>query len=390
MSSNRVAIVGIGQTLHTGHRYDASFEEVLNEAVRAALNDAQLDAKEIEAVIFSNMDPFEGRGCTDTIAAGEIGAFQKAGLKPQTGGTSGATVFSVAWTYVASGLFDTVLVVAGEKQEEIGGDSQMGIITAVDELTLRPFYTGALGGLAMLASKYIAETGCPEEIAALERVIMAENAKGNPYAHLRIDITIEDVLKSPMLIYPVRLLHMSPQSNGATALILSSERKAKKITNKPVWIKDVVTVHYSGFIRFLSGLSPDPSSHIVAAQRLYRRNGITNPMEEIDIFEMYDPCIWEQIIWMEDFLLLERGAAPKLIERGVTRRDGAFPISPSGGVVSANDIAATGLTRFAEAALQIRRDAGDHQVTKDVNLAMVSGWGAANWTILGLLSKSIN
>jgi acetyl-CoA C-acetyltransferase len=281
------------------------------------------------------------------------------------------------------------LVVGGEKQEEVGGDSQMAIITAVDELILRPFYTGALGGLAMLGSKYVAETGCPEEIAALARVIMAENALGNPYAHIRRKITIEDVLKSPMLIFPVRLLHMSPQSNGATALVLASEEKAKKITNKPVWIKDVVTVHHSGFIRYLSGLSPDPSSHEVAAKRLFQRNGITKPMEEIDIFEMYDPCIWEQIIWMEDFLFLKRGTAPKLIERGVTKRDGAFPISPSGGVVSANDIGATGLTRFAEAALQIRKDAGDHQVTKEVNLALVSGWGAANWTILGLLSKSI-
>ena len=386
---NRVAIVGIGQTHHAGHRYDVSFEEMLNEAVRAALKDAQLSIKDICAIITSNMDPFEGRGCSDTIAVAEIGAYLKAGVKPQTGGTSGATIFSVAWTYVASGLFDTVLVVGGEKQEEVGGDSQMAIITAVDELILRPFYTGALGGLAMLASKYIAETGCPEEIAALARVIMAENAVGNPYAHIRRKITIEDVLKSPMLIYPVRLLHMSPQSNGATALVLASEEKAKKITDKPVWIKDVVTVHHSGFIRYLSGLSPDPSSHEVAAKRLFQRNGITKPMEEIDIFEMYDPCIWEQIIWMEDFLLLGRGQAPKLIEKGVTKRDGAFPISPSGGVVSANDISATGLTRFAEAALQIRKDAGDHQVTKEVNLALVSGWGAANWTILGLLSKSI-
>lgn len=387
---NRVAIVGIGQTHHAGHRQDVSFEEMLNEAVRASMEDAQLGIKDIGAIITSNMDPFEGRGCSDTLSVGEMGAYLKAGVKPQTGGTSGATIFSVAWTYVASGQYDTVLVVGGEKQEEIGGDSQMGIITAVDELILRPFYTGAVGSLAMLASKYVAETGCPEEIAALARVIMAENALGNPYAHIRRKITVEDVLKSPMLIYPVRLLHMSPQSNGATALIFSSEEKAKKITNKPVWIRDVVTVHQSGFIRFLSGLSPDPSSHIIAARKLYQRNGISKPMEEIDIFEMYDPCIWEQIIFMEDFLFLGRGAAPKLIEKGITRRDGAFPVSPSGGVVSANDIGATGLTRFAEAALQIRRDAGDHQVTKKVNLAMVSGWGAANWTILGLLSKSIN
>jgi len=387
---NRVAVVGVGQTHHSGHRFDVSFEEMLNEAVRAALEDAKISINEIDAVLTTNMDPFEGRGCSDTMCVGEVGSYLKAGVKPQTGGTSGATVFSVGWTYAASGLFDTVLIVGGEKQEEIGGDSQMGIITAVDEFTLRPVYTGALGGLAMLASKYIAETGCPEEIAALERTIMDENALGNPYAHLRLGITIDDVLNSPMLIYPVRLLHMSPQSNGATALILAAENKAKRITNKPVWVKDVVTVHHSGFIRFLSGLSPDPSSHEVAAIKLYKRNGITDPLKEIDMFEIYDPCIWEQIIWLEDFLLLERGAVPKLIEKGVTRRDGAFPVSPSGGVVCTNDIGATGLTRFAEAALQIRRDAGDHQVTKNVNLAMVSGWGAANWTILGLLSKSIN
>lgn len=387
--ANRVAIVGIGQTHHTSHRYDVSFEEMLNEAVRAALEDSGLRIKDVDAVLTTSMEPFEGRGSTDTIASAEIGSYLKAGVKPQTGGTSGATAFACGWTYAASEEFDIVLVVSGEKQEEIGGDSTMGITTATDEFTLRPFHTGALGSLALLASKYVVETGCPEEIAALERVIMDENARRNPYAHLRLGITIDDVLKSPMLIYPVRLLHMCPQSNGATAIILASEKKAGKITNKPVWVRDVVTTHHSCFIRYASGASIDPSSHLVAAKKLYQRNGITKPMEEIDMFEIYDPCIWEQIIWMEDFLLLERGAAPRLIEKGVTRRDGSFPISPSGGVVCTNDIGATALTRFAEAALQIRGDAGEHQVSKDVHTAMASAWGSANWTVLGLLSKKM-
>ena len=103
---NRVAIVGIGQTRHRSTRLDVTLPEMINEAVRAALADAELSIKEIEAVFTSNMETFEGIYLPDHGAAAEIGAYMKPGFKVCTGGTSGASVVVEGFCMVASGLHD--------------------------------------------------------------------------------------------------------------------------------------------------------------------------------------------------------------------------------------------------------------------------------------------
>ena len=126
------------------------------------------------------------------------------------------------------------------------------------------------------------------------------------------------------------------------------------------------------------------------ARKLYKRNGITRPLKEIDVFEMYDPNVWWQIDWMELFLMLPHGENIKMVDRGDTARDGVFPINPSGGVTATNPIGASAMLRPAEAALQVRGDAGEHQVTKEVKTAMASSFGGTAWTILHLLTKELD
>ena len=117
------------------------------------------------------------------------------------------------------------------------------------------------------------------------------------------------------------------------------------------------------------------------------RNHITKPMEEIQLFEMYDPCPFFHPFFMEDFGICPEGQAWKLIEKGMTNREGTFPISPSGGVMCTNAIGDSGTLRVAEAALQVREDAGEHQITRKVRQALASGFGGSNWTDLFLLSN---
>ncbi len=389
---SRVAIVGIGQTEHKTRHPEYSHAELINEAVRRALEDAQLTIKDIDAVLNGNMDLFEGHGLLDAMTVDGSGAYLKPGRKMNTGGTTGGTMVASAWFHVASGMYDVVLTVASEKQEESGGNTTSAIITCADPLTYRAFSTGAVGGLAIISAKYLRETGCGELPGAIVRVKAANNALKNPYAHLKLQLTVEEVLKSRMLIYPLRLLHMCPQSSGACALVLACEKKAKKISEKPVWFKDHVTSHQECFKR---SLAPDPTpstpSQTDAAIKLYKRNGITQPRRDIDVFEMYEPAAWAEIAWMEDFLLCEKGEAWRLVEKGVTALDGEFPINPSGGVVSTNSIGATAMVRVAEAALQIRGDAGEHQVTKkEVKTAVATAFGGCNWTIMTLLSKYLD
>jgi len=389
--TRNVAIVGIGQTPHRAHRQDVNQVEMVNEAIRAALEDAKLDLKDVDAVVHGNMELFEGNFQGDMWHATGDGAYLKSGLRITTGGTTGGTLVCAGDHLVASGIFDIVLLIGWEKQEE--GHTTTGITGMADPLWGRKLQTGAIG--ALRAARMMREYGQRAELAAAKlRVQIGENASRNPYAHLRTKVTIEDVLNSPLLVYPLRLLHMCPQSNGACALLLACEEEAKNITQKPVWIKDHVTVHRENFMApsevIVNEDRGEMSTMELAARRLYQRNGILNPLKEIDVFEMYDPHVWMHIEWMEKFLLLRKGENISMIENGATAIDGVFPINPSGGVVATNPIGATAMIRVAEVALQIRGDAGEYQIPREVNIGMASSFGGTGWTILHLLSKHLN
>jgi acetyl-CoA C-acetyltransferase len=386
----KVAIVGIGQTYHKNTRPEVSIGEMVNEAVQAALEDAQLTIKDVDSVLCSNMDFFEGIYLSDMVHSGYTGAYLKPGMKIQTGGTTGGSVACAAWYHIASGIHDVVMTVAYQKLDT-PISAQTALISACDHIYDATFVAGAVGYFGLLASQYMQESGAREEHAAMCRVKTDKNASLNPHSHLKLDISVDDVLNSRTLAYPLRLLHMCPASCGACAVIMASEKKAEKITRKPVWYRDHVTVHQETFSPPLPiGSVAPPSTKTVAAKKLFSRNGITNPRKELQVFEMYDPASWAELAWCEEFLLCEKGEAWKLLEKGVWDLDGEFPINPSGGVVATNPIGATALIRVAEAALQVRGDAGEHQVARDVNKAIASAFGGSNYTVLHLLTKSKN
>ena len=390
--NRKVAVVGVGQTYHRTRRPDVNQLEMIGEAVQAALEDAKLTPKDIDFNVVGNMELFEGIHEPDMWQVDGYGGYLRSGIRMTTGGTTGGMLCNSAVNMTASGLYDVVLAMGFEKQDE--GDTTGGITNMADPLWGKWFQTGAVSGGSAGGGG-----GGPggrsaqdlELLAAKLRVQLADNAARNPYAHLRQKLTVEDVMNSPYLVPPLRRLHMCPQSCGACCVIFAAEEKAKKITNKPVWVKDHVTVHRGSF----GGGTPGAGSMAAestmrrAARTLYERNGITEPLKQIDLFEMYDPNVWWHIGWMADFLLLPPGENWNMVERGDTAIDGTFPINPSGGVVSTNPIGATGMIRLAEAALQIRGDAGEHQVTKkEVKTAIASSFGGSLWTILQLLSKS--
>ncbi|MBE0479504.1 MAG: thiolase family protein [Dehalococcoidia bacterium] len=387
---NRVAIVGIGQTYHTSKRPDVNQAEMVNEAVRATLADAQLRIKDIEAVFWSNMETFEGIYLPDHWMADEGGAFMKPGLKVCTGGTSGASVVCEGFYFVASGLYDIAMIIGFEKQDS--GDTTAAISAAATPMWGKGATTGAIGEFAKQALTYMQESGATEEHAAQVRLKADRNACRNQYAHLKLGLkSIDEVLKSPYLVWPLRILDFCPQSCGACALIFASEKAAKRIHKRPVWIADVETVHQEPF---RAGSFGDPTgketyTQHVACERLYKRNGITNPRTDIDMAEIYEPSNWEEMNLYEHFHFCGKNEAWKLIEKGVTEIEGEFPVNPSGGVIATNPIGATPTIRVAEAALQIRGDAGEHQVTRDVKTAIATALGGPNWTVMTLLKRSL-
>jgi acetyl-CoA C-acetyltransferase len=379
--ARKAAIIATGQTNHKSKRRDVNIIELISEAVQACLADAELTMKDIDAIVFGNMEHFEGVYNPNLWAAEVLGAVGKHLMMVTTGGTTGASIAHAGFYHAASGCFDRVLVVGWEKQSD--GDTTAGLIFQADPLFERFNMAGAIGTFALAASEYMAKYGATEEQAAIVSVKNRGNAVKNPHAHLRKVISIEDVMSSRYLAAPIKLLDMCPTSDGACAIIVASEQAARKSKNRPAWFHALATRHDQPFnadLPMLIGMRTLTD----AAKEAYAQAGITEPRREIDVAELYEPCTFAELSWYDALGFCEPGGGGKLVASGATQMTGDLPVNPSGGVISTNCIGATALIRVAEAALQIQGHAGEHQID-GVNTALATGFGGSWWTEVTVL-----
>ncbi|MDY6852327.1 MAG: thiolase family protein, partial [Thermodesulfobacteriota bacterium] len=330
----RVAIVGVGQTPGRSCRKDVNGQEIINEAVLLALEDANLTINDIDAVVIGNMDHFEGINYVDNWSVDGSGGIMKPILKVTTGGTTGTTVSMAGYYHVASGYFDKVLAIGWEKNSE--SDTTGAIITASEPVWDRATFGGAVGILAAEASRYMHLNGATEKDGARVAVRDRQHARNNPYAHLQLDITVEDVMKSPMISYPLKYLDMCPRTDSACAVIFSSEDYAEKITGRPAWVQGTINRH--NYALFCDQDFDQLGTMEEASKILYDRIGVKEPLKEIDVMELYLPYSFAGLSWIESLGLCKKGEAPKLLWDGVTDMGGELPINPSGGVLSSNAI----------------------------------------------------
>ncbi|MBI2070390.1 MAG: thiolase family protein [Elusimicrobia bacterium] len=373
--AKRVAIVGSGQTNHMGSRPDVTGVELIHEAVAKALESAGLTRDDIDGVVIGNMDHFEGINGVELWSIDGNGGFMKPTIKLTTGGTTGSTLAIGGYHLVASGHFDRLLVIGWEKNSE--SDTTGAITTAFDPVWDRMVFAGAISGLALEATAYSQKYGVTGKDAA--RVVVRDrgNAVKNPHAHVRKEITVEEVLRSPMISDPLHFWDMCPRTDGACAVIFASEDVAEKISPKPAWVWATANRHlYSmaGDVEFGSLRSLE-----LAAAEVYQKTGIKEPLKEIDVMELYTPYSYAGLSWIEALGLARPGEGAKLLWDGATDMGGELPINPSGGVISTNPIGATGLIRAAECALQISGQAGERQVP-DVKVALSTGFGGCYWS----------
>lgn len=379
----RVAVVAAGQTHHVRKRADASQPEMVYEAVSRALEGVSLKPQDIDAVIFSTMSLFSGRVFIDLWCAEAATAFLKPCLKATTAGTSGTSAVIAGFYQVASGFFDIVLVVGVEKHSE--GHTQTGM-ALTDPLWDRPVAGGALNNFALSISQFMRSRGITERQAALVAVKARRNACKNPYAHLKMpDITVEEVLNSRMLAWPVRLLDMCPQSDGACAVVLAAEGVAERICRRPAWFKAVATAHDKPYLGDHEDRLSTMRTLRRAARRAYAQAGIEEPLRQLDVAEIYEPVSYAELAWYEALGFCAEGESGRLIEDGVTEMTGELPVNPSGGVLSTNPVGASGVIRVAEAAMQIHGTSGDHQIP-NVKTALVTGYGAYTWSDVIILT----
>ena len=378
-----VAVVGFGQTHFRTKRKDKTHPEIAFEAVNAALEHAGLELKDIEAVAYGSMDPFDGIYCPERWDATAC-TLEKPMMKISTGGTTGMTTALAAYEHVASGLFDLVMAVCVQRVGECV-DAQPVLNTAVDPIYERHSGLGAIHIASFQATAYMEKYGATEEDLAWVSVKDHKNALKNPYAHIKMDLGVDDVLKSRVVCSPLKLLECCPRSDGAAAVIFASEDLAKKIRDNPAWIVAETTISDSYYLGDRLSFA-EWDSLAIAGRRLFRDAGIENPVKDIDVAELYSPFTIQEILELEALGFAEKGRGKELAREGVTFIDGDMPTNPSGGVLCTNPIGATGLVRFGEAALQVMGEAVNQVDGAEVALAHAWG-GTLQFHTLAVLSS---
>lgn len=349
----RAAVIGVGQTKYE-RKKEGIFAELVYEATTKALDDAGMKIEDIDNVVTISNDFWDGRTISCMAIADAAGCYGKDGTTVECDGAFGA-FYGLMRTL--SG-YDTTLVVAHSKVSE--GNARTISNAAFDPLYDRILGLDAVSSSALQARAYMKRFGITEEQCALVSVKNHKNAKNNPYAQLPLDIAVDDVMKSPKLADPIKFLDTSPISDGACAIILATEEKAERWAKKPIWVKGVAhcTDAYHLGERDLTYSEPLER----ATQKAYQMAGITNPLGEIDVAEVYDAFSYMELMWYEALGFCGKGEGGKLIESGKTNMGGELPVNPSGGVLSAHSVLVAGLARIAEAVLQLRAEAGKRQV----------------------------
>ncbi len=354
------AVVGIGQTKYQTKHKTVSVAGLVRDAALKALQDAELTWDDIDAVIVGKApDMFEGMIMPELYLTDALGCNGKPMLRVHTAGSVGGSTAIVAASYVQSGTFKRILTVTYEKQSE---SNAMWALSNAQPFSVH-LNAGAGGFFAPIIREYMRRTKAPSDAGIKVAVKDRLHGARNPLAHLQLpNITMKEVEESPMLWEPLRFLESCPSSDGACAMVIANEELAAQSPKKPAWIRG--TAMRSEPTMYAGREEVSPQAGIDCAKDVYAQAGITNPRKDLDCAEVYVPFSWYEPMWLENLGFAEKGEGWKLTLEGATSLDdkGDIPWNCSGGVLCSNPIGASGMIRFAEAARQVRGDAGNHQV----------------------------
>lgn len=357
----KVAIVAVARTEY-GDMMKYNSEETAYMAIRQVLTDTGLtfgpayeEGDYVDADILCHEHYYFEKPFSASLLLDVAGGNMRPEEKVDGDGALG--VAEAAWQ-ILSGDFDTVLVVA-ECHENLTPRSY--IETQVfDPFFYRPFGMDGVTSSALQARRYMDEYGVSREKLASVVVKNRRNAMDNPVAAAPAELTVEEVLQSKMLAYPLTEMDVRPSCDGACAMVLASERRAAEICEDPVWITGIGSC-FEGYYLGDRDLSRSRSLE-EAARRAYRQAGIEDPAAEIDVAEVSDKYSHEELMWCEGLGLCGAGEAVRLLDSGATARRGEIPVNPSGGAISGCPHTVIGIDRIAEVVLQLKGKAGGRQV----------------------------
>jgi acetyl-CoA C-acetyltransferase len=358
--AERVGIVAVAQTKFEARKLDKHVAELMYDVTRDVMGQTGLEFKQdgtgIDGTVAAAYDLTHGPAGAYMFLGYVVGAYQREDERVIEDGSMGVYYGAMQ---ILSGHMDTVLVVSYSKEAQI--DKNLYEWVGMDQVYQRRVGLDFVSSAGLQAMRYTSKYGITPEQCARVVVKSRKNAANNPYAMCCDSLTVDDVLRSTMLCDPIRVQEAKPTPvDGACAMILATEEKAKKLTDKPVWITGMATCydHHELGWRDLA----DCDSLTTAAKKAYKMAGITDPLKEFDVAEVSEHYAYQELLWTEGLGFCGKGEGGKLIDSGKTEMGGELPVNPSGGVLSGLPICVAGMQRVAECVLQLRGEAGARQV----------------------------
>jgi len=386
----KVGIIGIGQSAFV-RTYPGSIRELVFESFREAMKDARISRTDIDATIVCSAPEYDRQRSPAGVIAEYLGLNPQPTFCAETLCSSGSTGLKLAYSLVASGLHDVVMVIGFQIMSQLtSAESQERMGRGADILWESPFGTMMPAYYAMHARAHMAKFGTTMEDLALVRVKAGTYGQLNPNAVYRKPVTLEQFqdpgsfLGSPVA-GPLRAGDCCANADGSSCVIVACEDKARAFSKKPVWIKGLgsatAPVNMAGRDR-LTGLA----ATVEAAGQAYKMAGITPA--DVDVAEVHDCFTIAELMAYEDLGFAGPGDGKELIRSRETYREGSIPVNIDGGMLSkGHPIGATGGSQIRTVVLQLRAEAGEVQV-KDPVFGLIHNIGGVglygNVTILGV------
>lgn len=373
MSTN-IAVIGASMT-QFGKR-DTWIRELLSEAGEACLDDAGVESAAVEHLYVSNMasGEFEGQTGVPNALAHDLDCLPAYTQRVDQTSSSGGAGMYAAWQSIASGASEMTLLVGGEKMTHRTTPEATDVIASLTHpveykhgVTL-PSFAG------LTARLYLDQYDAPRESLGKVAVKNHKNGVDNPHAQFQREVDLDTVLESPIVADPLRLYDFCPITDGSAALLFCPESVAREYTDDYAVISgiggatDTHVVHERADPTVLGGV-------VESGRQAYEMSGYSS--EDIDVAELHDMFTILEFLQMEGLDFAGQGEAWRMIEDGITERDGELPINTSGGLKSkGHPLGASGVAQGYEIYKQVLGAAGPRQVDADVGLACnVGGFG---------------
>jgi len=377
---DKVAIVGMGCTKF-GELWDKSAADLMVEAYVEAIEDAGIEKKDIKAAWFAS--------CFDEVNVGKSGIPLSKTLKlpfipitrVENFCASGTEALRGAVYAVASGAYDIALAMGAEKLKDTGygGLPDLGKVMGNQNRFIFPNVT-APGAFAMMATRYFNKYGLsPEEGKLTMAKISAKSHRNGvkaPKAHLRKEVSVEQIMKAPIIAWPLGLFDCCGVSDGAACAIVTTPEIAKTLRPDPVYVKAMQIAVTSGEEHAFTNWD---GAHVESTYRAgvmaYEEAGIKNPREELSMMEVHDCFSITELAVYEDLQISPRGKAKEDVDSGFFELDGKIPCQTDGGLKCfGHPIGASGLRMAYECYKQLQGKAGERQI-KNPGLALTQNLG---------------